>query len=76
MNRESSNKQDAVSTLCDKLQRNIFRSMTPAEKLDAALRLYEAAWDLKAAWVRQLDPSLNEEQVQAKVREIFLYART
>jgi hypothetical protein len=53
-----------------------FRRMTPAEKLEIALQLRQAAWELKAAGLRTQHPEWSEEQVQESVREIFLYART
>ncbi len=53
-----------------------FRRMTPAEKLELAMKLREAAWELKTAGVRAQHPDWSEEQVRDRVREIFLYART
>ena len=60
----------------DFIQKEIFRSMTPTQKLDMALRLYYSARELKAAGLRAQHPDWTEKQVEAKVREIFLYART
>jgi hypothetical protein len=57
-------------------QKRIYKSMTPEQKLDAALRLYHSARELKAAGLRAEYPDLDEEKIQEKVREIFLYART
>lgn len=53
----------------------ILAAMTPAQKLDAAMRLYWGARDLKAAWLRTQYPEWSEEQVQKTVRDAFLYAR-
>jgi hypothetical protein len=58
------------------LQKKIYQSMTPEEKLKIALRLYYSARQLKAAALLQDHPNLTEQEVQKKVREIFLYART
>lgn len=57
-------------------QKRILKSMTPEQKLDAALSLYYSARELKAAALRAEYPNLNEKEIQEKVREIFLYART
>lgn len=54
----------------------ILRAMTPEQKLRAAERLYWTARALKAAWLRQQHPDWSEEEIQRKVREIFLNART
>ena len=50
--------------------------MTPARKLETALSLYHSARELKAAALRTRYPDLPENDIQAKVKEIFLYART
>ena len=57
-------------------QKKIYKSMTPEQKLNASLKLYYSAWELKAAGLRELYPDLGEEEIQKKVKEIFLYART
>ena len=57
-------------------QVRIFRTMSPEQKLDLALRLYHSARGLKASALRQRHSDWDEEEVQAKRREIFLYART
>jgi len=54
----------------------ILRAMTPEQKLRTAERLYWTARSLKAAWLRQKNPDWSEDEVQRKVREIFLNART
>lgn len=57
------------------VQREIYRRMSPAKKLEIAGRLYWDARRLKAAALRGQHPDWSEEEVQDKVREIFLYAR-
>lgn len=52
----------------------ILRAMTPAQKLKAMERLYWTARSLKAAWLRSQHPDWSEEEVQQKVREIFMKA--
>ena len=49
-------------------------NMTPAQKLEAFMNLYWTARELKAAGLRLQFPHATEEEIQAKVREIFLYA--
>ena len=57
-------------------QKRIYRSMTPEQKLKVAMDLYHCARELKAAGLRSQHPGWTESEVQEKVREIFLYART
>jgi len=52
------------------------RRMGGRQKLKAAFQLYWGARKLKAARLRQEHPEWSEEQVQARVREIFMYARS
>ena len=60
----------------DSIQRKIFKSMSPAQKLNTALSLYYSARELKAAGLREQNLGWSEEMIQEKLREIFLYART
>ena len=53
-----------------------FKNMTAGQKLNLSLRLYSSARELKKAVIEQLHPELTKEQVEEKVREIFLYARS
>ena len=57
-------------------QIRVWRSMMPSEKLQIANTIYWSAWEAKTAWLRQVEPSLNEEQIEEKVRDIFLHATT
>jgi hypothetical protein len=57
-------------------QKKIFKKMTPDQKLNASLRLYFSAWELKESVLRTQYPGLPEEEINNKVKEIFLYART
>ena len=50
----------------------IVRRLTPEQKLAVALQLRDTAWQLAAAGVRLCHPELPENEVQARVREIFL----
>ncbi len=50
--------------------------MPPEKKLRIALRLYYSARRLKAAALHQHYPGWTEQEIEKKVREIFLYART
>jgi len=49
------------------------RRLGPAGRLAMAQQLYRTAWQLKAAGLRHLHPDWTDEQVQTKVRELFLY---
>lgn len=57
------------------VQTEIFRRMTPTQKLQASMRLYWSARELKAAWFRSEHPEWTEAQVKAAVREAFLFHR-
>ena len=60
----------------EQVQTQIYRRMTPYQKLEQASQLYELAWALKRAGVKLQHPHWTHEQVEKKVREIFLYAST
>lgn len=55
-------------------QREIYRKMTPGEKLELAAQMWWDAKKLKAAALRAAHPDWSEEEVQKKVKEVFLYA--
>lgn len=59
----------------DDKQREIFRSMTPEQRLHAAVRLYWSARHLKEASLRTFRPELSEAEIRTAVRDFFLYAR-
>lgn len=46
------------------------------EKYRLLLSLRQIAWELKTARVRERFPHLSEQDVEDKVREIFIHART
>jgi hypothetical protein len=54
----------------------ILQVMTPAQKQDAMQRIYNTARELKAAGLRMNHPDWTEDQINAALREAFLYART
>jgi len=62
--------------IADDVRREIFRNMSPQRKLELAFGLRDTAKKLKAMGLRQAHPDWTEQQVQDKVREIFLYARS
>ena len=59
-----------------KIIQNRFKSMTAGQKLNLSLRLYSSARELKAAALHKLHPELTKIEIEEKVKEIFLYART
>lgn len=61
-------------TRADEVYWQNLNQMTPAQKLEAFHNLYWTARELKAAGLRMQFPELPEEEIQKKVREIFLYA--
>jgi hypothetical protein len=60
----------------DLKQIELYRLMSPSQKLRIALRLYHSAWQLKEAGLRLDHPDWTEKELQEKTKEIFLYART
>ena len=50
--------------------------MTAEQKIRLAQQLWWEARKLKAAGLRSQHPNWTEEQIEAKVREIFLYAQS
>jgi hypothetical protein len=50
--------------------------MSPEKKLELSLRLYYSARELKKAALKKDHPELTEEEIENKVKEIFLYARS
>lgn len=57
----------------DPKQLEILRAMTPAERLNAAARLYWSARALKHAALAHRHPEWPEARIQQHVREVFLY---
>lgn len=56
--------------------KNRFKGMTGAEKLKLAERLYWDARALKKAALRYYFPELTEDELEAKVKFIFMTSRT
>jgi hypothetical protein len=54
----------------------VLRRMSGEQKLRAASALYWSARELKAAALRTQHPDWSEEDVQKRVKEIFLHAVT
>ena len=57
-------------------QKEIFRAMTPGRRWEQFRALRATAWKLKRAGVKSLYPELPETEIENKVREYFLHART
>ncbi len=55
----------------DRIQREIIRKMTPAQKFAIARELYDTAWEIKKSALRAQHPDWSEEQVHARVKRIF-----
>ncbi len=55
--------------------RGNLRTMTPAQRLDAAMDMYWVAQEQKTSAVKRQHPDWTESQVRQAVREAFLYAR-
>lgn len=59
----------------DERIQELLRALTPEQKLRTAARMYWAARELHAAGLRMRHPDWTEQQIQAQVREAFMYAR-
>ena len=55
----------------DRIQREIIRKMTPAQKFGIARELYDTAWEIKRSALRAQHPDWTEELVHARVKRIF-----
>ena len=56
------------------LQKQIYQSMTPGQKLHLAPGLYRSARRMKETGLRRDHPDWTEKQIREKVQEVFLYA--
>ena len=56
-------------------QNDVLRAMSPAQKLQAAVRLYWSARSLKEAALRKQHPTWTDDQLRRAVNGAFLYAR-
>ena len=60
----------------NELQKDIYRKMTPGEKLELIARFFWDARELVAAGIRARHTHWPESEIQAEVRKRFLYARS
>ena len=60
----------------DEEQLRILRAMTPAQRYQIMVDLYNYARELKTAGIKMQHPEWTEEEVEAAVREVFLYAQS
>ncbi|MCB0300874.1 MAG: hypothetical protein KDE52_12520 [Calditrichaeota bacterium] len=58
------------------IQIEIYKKMTPEQKLRIAGQMNLDARKLKAAWLRKIHPDWSEADIQAEVKKIFMYAHT
>ena len=56
------------------LQKEIYRKMTPEQKLKVSQALYHTAWTLKKAAVQKQHPDWEEKKILQAVRKAFLSA--
>jgi hypothetical protein len=55
----------------ERIQREIIRKMTPAQKFAIASELYKTAWEIKRSALRAQHPEWTDEQVLARVKRTF-----
>lgn len=53
-----------------------WRRMTPQQKIEQSLSMYWMARKLKTEHLREQHPDWSDDQIAARVREIFLLAAT
>ena len=53
-------------------QKRIYQSMTAADKLRVAHRLYDSARKLKSAALKSAHPEWTDEKIEREVKRIFL----
>ena len=70
------NEPDSAELEGSARQIEIYRRMSPAQRIETAMRLYSMAREIKAAALRSLHPDWDEKRVEQDVREAFLYARS
>ena len=57
-------------------QEEIIKRMSADQKLKASLQLYYSARSLKRAALKKQYPHWSDKELEKKITEIFLYART
>lgn len=55
-------------------QQDIYIKMSPAQKWEQVCKLRDTAWIIKRAGIKAQHPSWSVEEVESKVRKVFLYA--
>ena len=73
---ETGNPHAADEDKASARQIEIYRRMTPAQRIMTAIQLSVTARELKAAALRSLHPDWDEKRILGVVRETFLYARS
>jgi hypothetical protein len=58
------------------IQKEIYRKMTPEQKLKVWMALYHSAFALKKAAIEKQHPDWDEKQVLRAVKKAFLHAAT
>ena len=53
-----------------------FKNFSPEKKLFLSLELYWSARKLKSASLKALNPELPDIEIEKKLKEVFLYARS
>lgn len=69
-------RMDSSTDRLDPVQIEIFKKMSPWQKLELAANLYFEARRLKAIGLRMQHADWSEKQIERKVTEIFMNART
>jgi hypothetical protein len=60
--------------MVDEIQIEIFKNMTPEEKLKVAERLYWSAFELRYAAFKTQFPELSDEEINQKTVKYFIQA--
>jgi len=78
---KSSNAKFAAMNLntqqtADEIQTQIYSKLSYLEKWQEVQKLRALAWQIKFAGIKSLHPEWSDQQINAEVKKIFLYATT
>ncbi len=65
-----------MTSTAHQLQDQLLSGLSAERKLLLSEGLRHAAWELKAAWIRNQHPELTPREVTERVRQLFLHAGT
>jgi capsid portal protein len=67
---------DEIKKKNEEMVKSRFKNFSPEKKLELAMNLYYTARELKRAGLKLQHPDWTDEEIDKKLFEIFLYARS